>query len=277
MPPGHYYSPIANLEDLKAREAIIFDVDAPLPDIDLQPDAQVRLFAALTRHAATLTLAATEADADAAGQRYYSENDQFGAGDALVYAAMLLELKPARLIEIGSGFSSALMLDVNDRFFDSAIARTFIEPFPNDRLTKLLRGPDKQAARVISAPVQGVPLSVFAELQAGDVLFVDSTHIAKAGSDVNHIFFRVLPALAPGVVVHFHDIFYPFEYPREWFFNGNRSWNELYLLRAFLMNNRDYRVMFFNSHFAHANPEHADALPAFKQSPGGSFWMRKER
>jgi hypothetical protein len=114
-------------------------------------------------------------------------------------------------------------------------------------------------------------------LEAGDVLFVDSTHVAKAGSDVNHIFFRVLPALKPGVIIHFHDIFHPFEYPREWFFNGNRSWNELYLLRAFLMNNASYRVLFFNSWFAHKHPECREVLPNFWKNPGGGFWMRKER
>lgn len=275
VPPGHYYSPIADLEDLKAREGEIFARDAPLADINLQSDAQIELFETLALHAAPLVLATTEAEANAAGQRYYSENDQFGVGDALVFAAMLLAFKPKRVIEIGSGFSSALMLDINDRFFASGIERTFIEPFPEDRLTALLRDTDKVAARVIPAPVQRVPISVFDELKAGDILFVDSTHITKAGSDVNHIFFRVLPALARGVIIHFHDIFHPFEYPREWFFNGNRSWNELYLLRAFLMNNRDYRVMFFNSYFAHTQPVRAAALPAFHQSPGGSFWMIK--
>jgi len=275
VPPGHFYSPIADLDDLRAREAHVFDTEAPLPDIDLQEEAQTRLFDRLVEHAKRFTLATTQLEAAAAGQRYYSDNDQFGPGDAAIYAAMLMEFKPARLIEVGSGFSSAVFLDTNAAFFDGSIQSTFIEPYP-DRLLGLLSTADKARTQLLQAPVQAVPLETFASLEAGDVLFVDSTHVAKAGSDVNHIFFRVLPLLRPGVLIHFHDIFHPFEYPREWFFNGNRSWNELYLLRAFLMNNAHYRVLFFNSHFAHKNPERRDALPDFWKNPGGGFWMVKE-
>jgi hypothetical protein len=276
VPPGHFYSPIADLTDLAAREAVIFDINAPLPDIDLARAAQRALWDRLVAQAARFTIATAKDEAAAQGQRYYADNDQFGPGDATVYAGMLLEHKPKRLVEVGSGFSSALFLDINAKFFGGAIAATFIEPYP-DRLLSLLTETDKANTRLLREPVQNVPLTVFAELDAGDVLFVDSTHVSKAGSDVNHIFFRVLPSLKPGVLIHFHDIFHPFEYPREWFFNGNRSWNELYLLRAFMMNNANYRVLFFNSWFAHAHPEYAGVLPNFWKNPGGAFWMRKER
>lgn len=276
VPPGHFYSPIADLEDLAAREATIFDPEAPLPDVDLAPAAQRALWDRLVAHAARFTIAPSKEDAAAAGQRYYADNDQFGPGDATIYAAMLLEHKPKRLLEVGSGFSSALLLDINAKFFGGAIACTFIEPYP-DRLLSVLSEADKARTTLHRAPVQNVPLAVYGDLEAGDILFVDSTHVAKAGSDVNHIFFRVLPALKPGVLIHFHDIFHPFEYPKEWFFNGNRSWNELYLLRAFLMNNPRYRVLFFNSWFAHQHPECRDRLPNFWKNPGGGFWMRKER
>jgi hypothetical protein len=276
VPPGHFYSPIADLEDLKAREAAVFDPEAPLPDVDLQPAQQRALWDKFAAHAARFTLAETKDEATAAGQRYFADNDQFGPGDATIYAGMLLEYRPKRLIEVGSGFSSALFLDVNARFFDGAITSTFIEPYP-DRLLGLLSEADKARTTLRREPVQATPLEVFGQLEAGDVLFVDSTHVAKAGSDVNHLFFRVLPSLKPGVLIHFHDIFHPFEYPKEWFFNGNRSWNELYMLRAFMMNNTSYRVLFFNSWFAHKHPECETALPNFWKNPGGAFWMRKER
>lgn len=276
VPPGHFYSPIADLDDLRAREDVVFDLEAPFPDVDLQPEAQRALWDKIVAQAARFTIAATQNEAAAAGQRYYADNDQFGPGDATTYAAMLLEHKPKRLIEVGSGFSSALFLDINAKFFGGGITPTFIEPYP-DRLMRLLSEEDKKRTRLLLEPVQNVPLSVYSELEAGDVFFVDSTHVSKAGSDVNHIFFRVLPMLKPGVLIHFHDIFHPFEYPKPWFFNGNRSWNELYMLRAFMMNNASYRVLFFNSWFAHKHPECADALPNFWKNPGGAFWMRKER
>ena len=276
VPPGHFYSPIADLADIAAREAMIFDPEAPMPDIDLQPGAQRALWEKFVGHAQRFTIAAHKNEAAAAGRRYYYDNDQFGPGDATIYAGMLLEHRPKRLIEVGSGFSSALFLDINAAFFGGAVAATFIEPYP-DRLLALLGPADASHTRLLREPVQNVPLTLYGELEAGDILFVDSTHVAKAGSDVNHLFFRVLPALKPGVLIHFHDIFHPFEYPREWFFAGNRSWNELYMLRAFLMNNASYRVLFFNSWFAHAHPECRNALPDFWKNPGGGFWMRKER
>ena len=94
---------------------------------------------------------------------------------------------------------------------------------------------------------------LFRELHAGDVLFVDSTHVAKVGSDVNHIFFEILPILQPGVVVHFHDIMYPFEYEPKWIYTGV-AWNEAYMLRAFLMFNPTFKILLFNSFLAHLHP-----------------------
>ncbi|MGE4065073.1 MAG: class I SAM-dependent methyltransferase [Rhodospirillaceae bacterium] len=276
VPPGHFYSPIADLHDIAARAKTIFDPDAPLPDVDLAAASQRALWDKFAAHAARFTIVFSQDEAARAGLRYYSGNDHFGPGDATIYAGMLLEHRPRRVIEVGSGFSSALFLDINAKFFGGEIAATFIEPYPA-RLLALLTDADRARTRLLRQTVQSVPLEVFADLEAGDILFVDSTHVAKAGSDVNHIFFRVLPVLKPGVLIHFHDIFHPFEYPREWFFDGNRSWNELYLLRAFLMNNANYRVLFFSSWFAHAHPECQDVLPNFWDNPGGGFWMRKER
>jgi hypothetical protein len=112
-------------------------------------------------------------------------------------------------------------------------------------------------------------------LRSGDVLFVDSSHVAKIGSDVNSLFFDVLPNLAPGVVVHVHDIHYPFEYPKDWVFEG-RAWNEAYLLRAFLTMNTDYEILLFNSYLScfHID-EVAQLMPGWRINPGGSIWLRR--
>ncbi len=110
-----------------------------------------------------------------------------------------------------------------------------------------------------------MPLSVFQSLNSGDVLFVDSTHVTKLGSDVNRIFFEILPALASGVIVHFHDIFYPFEYPRAWVREG-RGWNETYLLRAFLEYNEAYEVLLW---------AHMLGIEGRLAQPAGSIWLRK--
>jgi len=121
-------------------------------------------------------------------------------------------------------------------------------------------------------PIPGL----FAGLSSGDVLFVDSSHVSKVGSDVNHIFFHILPMLNPGVRVHFHDIFYPFEYPEEWIFAG-RSWTEAYILRAFLQYNGSFEVELFPNYLMRFHEEFfKKAMPLCRKDPGGSIWLRKK-
>jgi len=124
--------------------------------------------------------------------------------------------------------------------------------------------------------VQTVPVAQFKQLEANDVLFIDSSHVVKIGSDVNYLFLEVLPRLRPGVIVHIHDIFLPNEYPRAWVLEQCRFWTEQYLLQAFLSFNSDFEIVFANSYMGR---RHADMMKAtFPNSPwwgGGSFWMRR--
>jgi hypothetical protein len=124
--------------------------------------------------------------------------------------------------------------------------------------------------------VQDVALEVFDELQAGDVLFIDSSHVAKTGSDVNRLYFDVLPRLATGVRVHIHDIFLPHDYPRAWVLDENRSWNEQYLVRALLMDSRRLRVRFGSAYAWTTFPDkvaRALGVPRERAFGGGSLWL----
>ncbi len=124
--------------------------------------------------------------------------------------------------------------------------------------------------------MQNVGLDVFAALGPGDILFVDSSHVLKTGSDVCYELFDILPVLQPGVMVHFHDIFYHFEYPAPWVVEERRSWNEIYALRAFLMYNSAFEVVFFNNYFMKRFPEIAgDPATPFARNEGGGLWLRK--
>jgi hypothetical protein len=118
---------------------------------------------------------------------------------------------------------------------------------------------------------------VFEELQKGDMLFIDSTHVAKPGSDVNQIYFDILPRLKRGVIIHIHDVFYPFEYPKSWILE-TRAWNEDYIVRAFLYNNKDFRMLLFN-HFLnlHHQPLLDQLLPLTAKNSGGSLWLEKTK
>ena len=154
-----------------------------------------------------------------AARRYFFENPTYSYSDAICLYGMIRHVRPRRIIEVGSGYSSCVMLDTNELFFDNRIECTFIDPYP-ERLQSLIRKDDHARIAIVPKRVQDVAPRRFHEQAANDILFIDSTHVAKIGSDVNHIIGNILPVLRPGVYVHFHDIFYPFEYPLEWLDEG---------------------------------------------------------
>lgn len=271
MPPGHFYSPIPSIEDIRAREAQVFPPPPrAIPAVDLDDAGQVALLRELGSYYPELSFPRTRTP----GHRYYFENPYYSYADAIVLYCMIRHLRPARIIEVGSGYSSCAILDTNDRFFGSSIGCTFIEPYPQV-LYDLLEPGDVAGLRVLERKLQDVPLDVFRELKANDILFVDSTHVSKTGSDVNRLLFEVLPALRAGVYVHFHDVFYPFEYPREWVYEG-RAWNENYILRAFLEYNSAFRIALFMSYLVHFRAKLLDEImPLYVENPGGNLWLRK--
>jgi predicted O-methyltransferase YrrM len=205
--------------------------------------------------------------------RYYFLNPAYSYTDGLTLHSMMRIFKPKRIIEIGSGFSSCMMLDTNDHFFDGQIQCTFIEPYPE--LLHSLMQPEDAQYHVIGEGVQTVDTQLFTELQANDILFIDSTHVSKLGSDVNRILFDILPLLQSGVIIHFHDIFWPFEYPKEWIKEG-RAWNEIYLLRAFLEFNSEFELLFF-ANYLHQHHQNwfQDNMPLYLKNAGGNIWLRK--
>ena len=269
--PGHFYSPIPDLEEVAARAGQIFDYGiTSIPGVDLNEAGQAARFGELSRFYADQPFA----DEPGEKNRYGFANPNFQQGEAIILQAFMRSSSPRRIIEVGSGHSSAAMLDTDEIFLGRRTEITFIEPYPQ-LLESLMRPGDKQRVAILPSPIQDVPLDLFATLESGDILFVDSSHVAKTGSDVNHIFFRVLPLLAPGVLVHFHDINYPFEYPREWVMGG-RSWNEAYLLRAFLMYNHAFRIEFFAGYWAwHRHAELEAGMPLCARSPGSSIWLQR--
>ena len=206
--------------------------------------------------------------------QFFTRNSQFSWLDARALFVLLREWKPRRLIEIGSGFSTLLAADVNRRFLDGSIEITCCEPYPREFLRNGIDG----VTRLIENKVQNVGLEEFEALERGDILFIDSSHVAKTGSDVNYLYFEVLPRLASGVRIHIHDILLPHEYPREWVIDENRSWNEQYLVRALLMFSTGFRVT-FGCNFAYSRfPElvrQALTLPSGRAFGGGSFWIER--
>ncbi|MEP6598393.1 MAG: class I SAM-dependent methyltransferase [Actinomycetota bacterium] len=271
-PPGHFYSAIPSVHDLGQRLDALWPAARPerVAGIDLNAEVQLDTFRRVAEFGRELTLPASRSESS----RYYSDNVSYGPGDALTLHGMLRHARPERLIEIGSGFSSAMTMDTVEQFLDGKTQLTFIEPYP-ELLESLMRPGDEDRVAVIAKPLQSVPLDVFSMLEAGDVLFVDSTHVVKTGSDVVWLYGEVLPIVKPGVYVHIHDIFHPFEYPKEWVLEG-RAWSEAYLVRAFLTCNEDFEILLFNDWLAKFHRDAISAhLPRMLDNTGGALWLRR--
>lgn len=263
--PGHFYSPITHSTKFQH-----FGDRQNVPGIDLNTEKQRKLLADFKKVYKDQPFT----EKSITKNRYFFDNDQFAHSDALTLYSMLRTKKPKRVVEVGSGYSSALMLDVNNQFFYNKIDLTFIEPFPT-RLRSLLRPEDKKAATIIVKPVQDVSLTEFEELEAGDILFIDSSHVAKTGSDVNWLYFEILPILKPGVIVHVHDIPYPFEYFDNWIKQG-RSWNEAYILRALLIENPKFEIIFWGDYLhKFCGKDMKSAMPLSSKNHGGSIWIER--
>jgi len=271
VPPGHFYSPIPSLDEVQRDHVRIFgSPPRSLVGIALNESRQLELLGEFRPYYAELSFPERKTP----GHRYFYENSYYSYSDAILLYCMIRHLQPKRLIEIGSGHSSCVTLDTNERFFGGSIQCTFIEPYP-DRLLSLLSPDDRPRIEIVQQRLQDVPLDRFRELQARDILFIDSTHVAKIGSDVNHILSEVLPNLKPDVYIHFHDIFYPFEYPPDWVYAG-RAWTEAYMLRAFLAFSTAFEIVLFNTFLEYFyRDEFEQHMPLCLRNPGGSLWVRR--
>lgn len=265
--PGHHYSPLPSREDVERAERRTRDTTL-LPGIDLRVEAQFLLLEGLTSGYGDLTFGERPGS-----HRFGYDNTWFTYADAILMALMVRRAQPRRIIEVGSGHSSALLLDVNDQFLGGCALVTFIEPDAT-RLREILSEEDLNG-RLIDAPVQDVPLSFFDDLAEGDILAIDSSHVVKAGSDAQHLYDDVLPRLRPGVLIHIHDIFFPFEYPTDWLVTGC-ALNEAYALRSLLQFSTAYQIELFTDYLLTFHHEWmAEHLPLTVRRPfrTGGIWL----
>jgi predicted O-methyltransferase YrrM/regulator of replication initiation timing len=270
-PPGHFHSPIPSFEDIRQGESKVFNaVPQTIAGMDLHEAEQLELLNRFLGYYETLPFPAQKTE----GLRYYYENPAYSYSDAICLHCMIRHIRPARIIEIGSGFSSCAILDTSELFLDDALELTVIDPNPK-RLLSLIKERDRERIKIVPLLLQDVDPGEFETLGANDVLFIDSTHVSKLDSDVNRLFFEILPMLASGVYIHFHDVLYPFEYPKDWFELG-RAWNEAYLLRAFLQYNERFRVVLMNTFMERFHEEFfREKMPLCLKNIGGSIWLRK--
>lgn len=275
FPAGHFYSPIVDPAEVATRASQVWPGALPdLPGIDFN-DAFHRevLTSWFPRFMSEYDYPEHETEV-AEPHCFYTQNSQFSWLDSRALFVLLRAWAPRRIVEVGSGFSSLLMADINRRFLNGKSHITCIEPYPREFLQKGIPG----IAELMVTKAQDVPIGFFGQLDAGDVLFIDSSHVSKTGSDVNYLFLDVLPRLKPGVRIHVHDVFLPLDYPRDWVIDMNRSWNEQYLLRALLTHSNAFRVLFGSTY---AFEKHLPLVIAGLSHPkghgfsGGSFWAER--
>jgi hypothetical protein len=271
--PGHFYSPIPDAEFVDQNAGLLFSPNpGSLAGIELDPAGHRQFVGELLKYAGDYQPPVNAEAARIAGARFYSANPFFKELDAYLYYGMLRHQRPGKIIEVGSGFTSALAADVSGQFLKPRPEFTFLDPFP-ERLRALFGQKEVAGVSILEKPVQQADRNLFSRLEAGDFLFIDSSHVSKIGSDVNFLYFEILPRLKKGVIVHIHDIFWPFEYPKEWLDEG-RSWNEAYLLRALLSNSNRYRILCSSSYLARQQPDLLARFPGWvKPEESSSIWI----
>jgi hypothetical protein len=274
FPLGHYYSPVPDDRVLRTeprRSQVWPAVPRQTPGIDWRDESQLALCRTVLAAQERLDFAPDES---ADPTVFFTGNDQYPPLDAWILEGLLRHVAPARMIEIGSGFSSLVTARVNREYLDGAMEFTCVEPMPRQFLVDGVPG----LTRLIPQEVQDVPLSTYDALGDGDVLFIDTSHTVKTGGDVPWIYNQILPRLHTGVLVHLHDVFLPGDYPQPWVSEG-WGWNEVYLVNSFLVFNSGYEVVFGAQWMLqHHRDEVMRAVPAFREHEarsGVALWIRR--
>ena len=271
--PGHFYSPIPDQQEIDAIVQRTGDrSQETITGVSLNWSEQEDLFRELAQFYDSIPFA--DQQQDQGSFRYYFDNPYYLYTDGILLHTLMRKLRPSKIIEVGSGFSSCLMLDTNESFLNSETKLTFIEPYPT-RLNDNLRESDQSKVEIVEDVVQNVPLTRFDELGADDILFIDSSHVGKAGSDVNYLFFDVLPRLNPGVWIHVHDVFFPFEYPKSWLKQG-RAWNEAYMLRCLLTHSHWLSLRLWGDALCARRKDMVQSLmPKCLKNSGAGIWLQR--
>jgi Methyltransferase domain len=265
----HYYQPVVKLDMLPKN----YDhIENHLVGIDLNIENQLDLLSKFDYNEELEGISKNKTNETAP---YYS-NINFQYGDAEILYNMIRHFKPKRIIEIGSGESTKfvqLAIEQNKQETASETQHTCIEPFE-----QLL--PKGLPLTIIRERVEHLGLSIFGNLSENDILFIDSSHVIRAGGDVLFEYLNIIPSLHKGVIVHCHDIFLPREYPLNWLDGWKRFWNEQYLLQALLSYSPRYQVLLSLNFLTHHYVQNIEeCCPAFKREKQNakepsSFWFQ---
>jgi predicted O-methyltransferase YrrM len=265
--PVHYYQPIP---DTRLLDPDLWERRSSLVGVDMRPEAQLAL---LRQFGKTYGQECREFTGPPRPGRFDITNRMFGPVDAEMLYCMVRHHKPRNIIEIGSGHSTLLSAEALARNAEDGHPGALIAYEPHPR--RFLR--DHPGIEVRKVPGEQVPPAEIEALEAGDILFIDSTHTIRIGGDVQHEYRELVPRLPPGALVHIHDIFLPGEYPRHQAMRFRRFWTEQYLVQAFLAFNSDFEVLWAANYMSLDYPDDLRAaFPTFTgERPASSLWLRR--
>ncbi len=259
--PSHFYFPVPKLKSFQGKN---WAACRPCPGIDFRLEEQInRLHSDLLPYSEEWTFPEL-ANGDA--HKFHFNNGFFERIDAEIAYSFVRHRKPKRIIEIGSGNTTLVMATAlrKNQAEGFKCELTSIEPYPAPFLKDGLVG----LTELIEKPVQQVPVDFFKSLRKGDILFIDSSHVVSMDSDVLYEILRIVPEVAPGVLIHFHDIFTPLDYPEKFVMTNLCFWGEQYMLESFLAFNSAFKVMWSSSAM---QQYHADVLQSAFPAWKGSF------
>ncbi len=264
--PVHFYEPIPDRRELRRRNGL-WDQESELVGIDLNVDEQLyyaRHIFPLFNHEQESTVPSD----------FVVANVGLGSVDREVVHCMVRHFSPKRIIECGSGYSTHLLARaalLNKKTSGGETQFCVIDPYPSAAVAAGLPG----LSTLRRERVEDIEPAFFQQLEAGDILFIDTSHVVKTGGDVNHLFLEVLPRLNPSVVVHIHDIFLPRDYPKEWVISLKHSWNEQYLLQAFLSFNHEYKIIWASNYIFRHYPGELSAVAGDYGVWPCSIWLQR--
>ncbi len=272
--PNHFYQPVPDTTKLKDN---LWSEHSELVGIDINETKQLELLSLFVSRFRT-EYEHFPKSKTTVPHEYYLNNGNFESVDAEILYCMIRNFKPRRIFEIGSGYTTYLSAQAvlqnaeEDNSYQCELVA--IEPYPNETLKAGFPG----LTSLLTKEVQDIPLSEFKKLEEHDILFIDSSHVLKIGSDVQYEYLDILPRLNKGVIIHVHDIFLPAEYPKKWVLHDRRFWTEQYLLQALLAFNSSFEVLWAGSWMHLKYPERLEAAFSSYQrnkTLPGSFWLRR--
>jgi len=275
--PVHFYEPIPDTRQLSPS---LWEKPGEMVGVRFEDEVYLNLLNTF-RTAFHAEYTSFPLDPSSNPHDFFLNNGFLSPGDAEILYCMVRHFKPLKILEIGSGYSSLLMLQAlrSNRSENPGLTPrlTCMDPYPRP----FIRGIEGTASNLVQfkeTPLENVGWDTFTDLEVNDILFLDSSHVVRTGSDVNMLVLEVIPRIKPGVLIHFHDIFLPEEYPEIWVKQMGRFWGEQYLLQAFLAFNQEFEILWPGAYMRLHYPQEVEAaIPSFHMNRNwmGSFWIRR--